>query len=574
MKRQTLVNGLLTFTAVSFLTGCVDDKYDLTDIDTTSRFTVNNLTVPVNLSEIKLENVISLDDNENISKITIDGRECYAIDKGGSIETPEFSINAVRVDKIDIASTFIPVNIAHNIPASPIEFPLVVDIPADLNRSSYNFEMNNVDDALVSFKNLKTVEDIDIKVELSLPSEFIGNENKISFKNIAIQLPWGLIVEKSDYSYSQESGLLVIDELPVESNGRAKISLKAKGIELGQKGDVINNHLDIKGQVGIVSGTIAMSLKNVDIPAGSYDITASYDVSGFEIASFSGKINYSMNNIEIAPISLSGLPDFLDSPDTEIKIANPQILLNINNPVNKYGLKGSGVINLTSNFKGGVTESHQSDTFEIEESNSKIAFCTAEEGYNFVAFKGLGNILTSDKTGGLPESISVNIQDIIFAGSVTDFPLGNLGKADGTYDFNAPLGFVDGSQVIYETVVDGWSSDDLDDVNIKKIHLKALCSTNLPVGIKLHIQPIDKNGNIIPVKEESSHFSVDAKADKTPINLEIESVGGTIHGFDGIKFHAVVSQDNPQNTEALGPNLTIKLDDIRVTVDGYYETEL
>ena len=47
MNRQFLVNGLLSITAVSMMTGCVDDKYDLNDIDTTSRFTVDNLTVPI-----------------------------------------------------------------------------------------------------------------------------------------------------------------------------------------------------------------------------------------------------------------------------------------------------------------------------------------------------------------------------------------------------------------------------------------------------------------------------------------------------------------------------------------------
>ncbi len=574
MKRQTLVIGVMSLTAVSMFTSCVDDKYDLTDIDTTSRFTVDDLTVPINVSEIKLENVISLDDNENISKIEFDGKECYAISKGGSIETDEFTIDGVKVNKLDIDPTLIPINIAQNIPSLPVEFPLELDIPTNLNRPAYKFEMNNVDDALKSLTKILTVNDIEIKVVLSLPSELIGNDNTISFKNIQLQLPWGLILDENKYAYSQDSGLLEIEELPVESNGTATISLKAKGLDLGDKGNVINHYLAISGNVGVISGKIDMILKNIAVPAGNYNITASYEVSGFELASFSGNIEYKMDQIDIAPISLKDLPDFLDSPDTELIIANPQILIGINNPVGNYGLKGTGVISLTSNFKGGFKKPSLSDPFVIEGNHSNIAFCTSKNGYEYVQFDGLRTILTSgDKNvGGLPESISVNIHDIVFAGNVKDFPLGNIGKADGTYEFTAPLGFGENSKVIYETSVDGWSSDDLDDVNITKIHVKANCTTNLPVGVYLTLQPIDKKGNVIAVKEESS-LSIDPKCNKAPIAISLEGANGPIHGFDGIKFKATVSQNSPQNTEALGPDLLIKLDDIRVTVDGYYETD-
>ncbi len=566
INRQTLIKGVLSLATVSLATACVDDKYDLTDIDTTSRFTVDNLTVPVNVSEIKLENVISLDDNENISKIEIAGQEAYAISKGGSIETSEFSINGVHVNSLDIQPSHISVNMP-SVPGFVVE-----DLPLDLPETplqKYEFKMENVDPALKVLNDIKTLNPIDVKVVLSVPQDLVNGECKVSFRNLVIQLPWGLMTDAE--GYNNKTGVINIAELPVEPDGTAVINLVADGLALEDKGTVENGELGISGNVGVISGQIVMTLKNVTIPA-NVNIDANYFVSSFNLASFSGIINYQMNGIDIAPISLSGLPDFLDSPDTEIIIADPQILISINNPVGKYGLKGKGVINLTSNFKGGVSDSHPSETFTMEGEHSNLAFCTAKEGYVLVPFDELREILTSNQVGGLPESISVNIQNIVFAGDVEDFPLGNIGKADGTYDFIAPLGFGAGSKVIYETSVDGWGSDDLDDVNISKIHLKASCSTNLPVGVHLSIYPIDKNGNVIPTKEESS-LSVEPNSDKTPVTLSLEGANGPIHGFDGVKFKAIVSQDTANNTEALGPDLFIKLDDIRVTVDGYYETD-
>ncbi len=188
-------------------------------------------------------------------------------------------------------------------------------------------------------------------------------------------------------------------------------------------------------------------------------------------------------------------------------------------------------------------------------------------------FDALRDVLANGNSG-LPKNIEVKIDDINFAGDVTDFPLGDLGTAEGSYEFNAPLGFGKDSVVIYETTEGDWGSDDLEKVNIKVINLSAECTTNLPVGIKLSIVPVDRNGNVIEVNEDNAGFEVPAYADKSPVTLKIAAKnGGTISGFDGVKFRAIVDQRSENNTEALGPDQQIKLDNIRVTVDGYYETD-
>lgn len=565
MKRQILVNGLLSITAVSLMTCCVDDKYDLSDIDTTSRFTVNNLTVPVNLSEIKLENVINLDDNENIS--TIDGE--YAISKGGEIAPTAFNINKVHVNVPSVD----PTNLSVAIPGGTGLLVAELDIPAislpASGKAGYEFRMDNVDKALLQLKDVKTEQPLKVEVVLSVPESLAGGENSISFRNLQVQLPWGL--QGTASGYDQTTGVLSIDELPVDSEGKARIEIEATGLALNEKGYVVDGKLDITGEVGIIGGEIKMYVKNTVLPS-SIDIRADYSVSSFDIASFSGSINYEMDNINIDPISLSGLPDFLDNPETNIIIANPQILVNFRNPVGGYGLVGSGMISLTSVFKNGQQVEHHSDVFTLNGEITDLAFCTQKEGYTYVAFDGLRNVL-ADGNLGLPESIQVNINDIRFAGDVTDFPLGDLGNAAGAYEFNAPLGFGYGSMVVYETTEDGWGSDDLDKVNIKNINLKATCSTNIPVSISLTVVPVDKNGNEIAVDENAGNFEVPANAQNKPVELVIKARNnGTINDFDGVRFKAIVKQDS-DNTEALGPDLFIKLDNLSVTVDGYYETD-
>ncbi|MDE5813300.1 MAG: hypothetical protein K2H72_03350, partial [Muribaculaceae bacterium] len=486
---------------------------------------------------------------------------------------------SVRVEAPVINST----NVSVNIPgALNVTIPTLTvnDVKIDgTDMADYVFKMQNVDKALVALKDIKTKNDIEIKVVLSVPASLASGDNSISFSDLQLQLPWGLMIaESNQYTYTRATGLLEVPVLPVGSDGKATLLIKAAGLELGDKGTVENGILDISGQVGVKSGKFNISVQNTVVPS-NLDIRTDYQVSSFEIASFSGTIDYNMDNIEIDPISLNDLPDFLGSPQTNLVIANPQILVDFVNPVGKYGLVGKGAISLTSEFKNGAVN-YESETFTLEGEKTKLAFCTPEKGYTPVKFDGLRNVLTNvTDPSGLPSAIKVNIHDISFSGDVTDFPLGNLGNAEGSYEFNAPLGFGNGSKVVYESTESGWASDDLDKVNITHVSLKANCSTNLPVSVKLEVFPIDKNGNLIEIDENSGNFYVPAK----PKNEEVSQIkevsliisaknGTTIKDFDGVKFVATVEQSS-DNTEAIGPDLFIKLDKLSVTVAGYYDTD-
>lgn len=585
MKRQTLVNGLLILTAVPFMTGCLDEKYDLSDIDTTSRFTVENLTVPVNLSEIKLENVINLDGNDNITEENGE----YVIKKEGSISPTEFNIEGVHVNDPEISPTSLQVGLGGLTVTPGTYISANTDLgPINMGSSDlveYTFEMHNVDESLELLDNIKT-SPIELKVILTISKELAVGNNRFSYENLELLLPWGMTGVKGVSGYDKNTGKVIISELPVGPNGQVVIPITADGLELNEKGEIKNRELSISGELGVLGGRIRLSVQDITLPT-SFEIAVNYELTGFDIESFSGNINYKMEDINIDPISLSDLPDFLDNSQTNIFIANPEISVDIKNPVAKYGLAGEGKLKLTSTFKNGESISRSSDVFKLEDPD-KDGICRLILAPNVIegqpdtyAFPDLGYVLTYDEKDpaavslgwGLPKSISVGIEGLIFKGYVDNFPLSNIGSASGDYSFKAPLGFGHGSSVFYETTVGDWGSEDLEKVNIKTIDLTAICSTDLPVGIKLSVVPIDKEGNVIAVNEDNMEFEVPAYADKKTVTLRIEAKnGGTISGFDGVKFKATIEQKS-NNTEALGPNLTIKLDDIRVTVDGYYETD-
>ncbi|MDE7096587.1 MAG: hypothetical protein K2O47_03750, partial [Muribaculaceae bacterium] len=443
---MTLAKGILSIAAVSVMTGCVDDKYDLTDIDTTSQFKVNNLTVPVELSKIKLQNVINIDDDDEtikkdtINKGTDDEKVIYSIQKSGNIDPTEFSLGEVKVAALQINPTNIPIDVhVPELPSLPnIPIPDLPDIDIDLpktDKQSYEFKMENVNSALEVLTKVTTEAPIDIQVDLRVPEELLGDGVEISFKDIVLQLPTDLITDMA--GYSKETGKLKISELPVV-NGKATLNMHATGLDLGNKGKVENGTLGISGQVGVESGKISIKLKSLSITSGNYNITAEYHVSGFELKNFSGKINYDMDDIKINPISLNDLPDFLNNDKTNIIIDNPVVLITINNPVGQYGLKGTGAINLTSKFSNGSVP--HTGHFTLEGSENKLALCSDSveynppTGYTKIVIPGLRRILTNSKgASGLPENIEVSVSDLNFAGNVNGLPLGNLGEAYGDY---------------------------------------------------------------------------------------------------------------------------------------------
>ena len=78
-KHNSLIIGLSL--ACIALPSCVDDKYDLSDVDTTVRVDVNKLTLPIKLDEIKLESILKESDRVKI----IDG--AYTVIEGGNFES-------------------------------------------------------------------------------------------------------------------------------------------------------------------------------------------------------------------------------------------------------------------------------------------------------------------------------------------------------------------------------------------------------------------------------------------------------------------------------------------------------
>lgn len=78
------------------LTSCIDDNYDLSDVDTTSRINVNDLVLPVNIDPIRLGDVIEIDDESRIQVVNLNDKEFYALVQNGSFVSDPIEIDGVK----------------------------------------------------------------------------------------------------------------------------------------------------------------------------------------------------------------------------------------------------------------------------------------------------------------------------------------------------------------------------------------------------------------------------------------------------------------------------------------------
>jgi hypothetical protein len=132
----------------------------------------------------------------------------------------------------------------------------------------------------------------------------------------------------------------------------------------------------------------------------------------------------------------------------------------------------------------------------------------------------------------------------------------------------APLALTEDATIIYSDREDGWNDDTVDALTITKLTITAKASNQTPVGVELYAWPVDVNGNRIKDVEVKSNYLAPG-ADAEDITIELT---GTVQHFDGVIYEARVKGSN--SGQALSPQQTIKLSNIRVKVSGYYEDEL
>ena len=569
--------------ALSF-SSCIDDDYDLSDIDTTAEFQVKDLVLPVNIDEIKLQSIIDLPEGGQI-KIVNDE---YVFVQDGEYESSDVSIPQVYLDAPQVPSVVTSVDLSQSgvMPQSlfPSDFELNYPIGEQLSQFSYN--TSSVSDFIVDMEKIGA--DFNIKIMFSIKG-IDDIVDSYMLRNFKLQIVPGLDLSLEEGSYDAKTGILSLND-GKHYGPSLEFNIKISGVDINGAGidyDHNSHSIVFDGKVGIYSGEIVIvadDLKEgvniLNIPK-TIELHTDFDFSRMLITTFTGRIKYQLDGLDIAPVSLSNIPDILSQEKTDITLVNPQIYLSLNNPVAKYNLSAQAGITITANRNNGQSTEHSLDngyfTIAGTPQNDMNVFClspqkpqTYYEGYESAVHVPYSSLATVLSGNGLPKSLTITLDDpIVPEQDVKDFALGqSLGIIKGSYMFYSPLELAPQSQIVYRSTEDGWNDEDVDAITIKVLELSALITNELPLDIKITGYPVDVNGNKIN-NVDIEGVDVVAGAVDAPLTIRIT---GEITHLDGIAFEAVATQG--QEAKALKPSEVIHLKNLRAKVSGNYIKEL
>ncbi|MBQ9073110.1 MAG: hypothetical protein IJY30_01400 [Muribaculaceae bacterium] len=575
-----------TLLAVVFsLSACIDDDYDLSDIDTTAEFQVKDLVLPVNIDEIYLDNIIDVTEGSQI-KILNDE---YVFVQDGEYESGEISIPQVYFDAPAVAPVNTTVALTGNVDINPMDIaPAAMELhyPIGEQISPFSYKATSVSDFIVDMKRIGT--DFTVKIEFSID----GLDNIVDsyiLRNFKLQIAKGLTLASNEGVYDAETGILSLSDGTHYGNSLA-FEMKISAVDISDAGidyDHEKHSIVFDGNVGIYSGEVVVTDANlkegvslINLPE-SIGLHSKFDFSRMLITSFTGRIKYSFDGLDIAPVNLTNIPDVLSQNMTDIVLANPQIYLELNNPVAKYNLSAQAGLSITPYRDGVASEAHSLDngylTIAGSAANDINTFCLSPavpdvyyagyENAEHVPYSSLATVLAGD---GLPQSLAITLDDpVVPEQDVVAFELGqSLGTIKGKYSFFSALELATGSKIVYSSTEDGWNDEDIDAITIKVLELNALITNQLPLDITIKGYPVDVNGNKIN-NVEIEGVDVKAGAVDAPLNIKIT---GEITHLDGIVFEAVATQSVAD--KALKPQEVIHLKNIRAKVSGNYIKEL
>lgn len=578
---------------VMMCSSCFNKDYDLSDIDTNVRIPVNDLVVPLNVSAITLESVLDLDDDDPDERIKkVNG--VYAVVEEGDFTSSNVNINPVRVARFkDVtSSTMIPVTNKYADRTIPDKEVVVTDyiktdrrlLTCDVTSEpvELTFEAKGVDDAIQTIDAIETEPfEVNVSVMFHELNEFVKSYD---LEELVVHLPKGLDLEFDLGKYDPETGDVTFYEKLVLDEGSAmNFTFLVKGVDVKAAGATLKNHVFSFNTVCVATGKLSVYRHNLmevinakkllDVEGIGYTLTASM-ANDMVVKSFSGNVQYEVDDMNIDAVNLDNLPDFLLQDGTSIGIENPQLYLSITNPI-QQGVRLNAELELEptpANADG------KTFTSEIVADAAENVFCYAPqkpasfypgwESAEYKEFANLGEILKSKDSKGerLPSSIDIKVSAGVDQ-FLDHFNLGNYGKVHGSYMFFAPLQMTEGSYLAYADTINGWSDKDLDKLTVTSLDVTAKVSSDLPADAKCDIYPIDANGNKL---EGVTVEGTDIPANASDHDFHAV-VRGTIKKIDGIILKAHVTA---HDGEPLSPTMTVTLKDTKVKVSGYYDDEL
>ena len=586
MKKKHLKLGSCALMAsLLTLSSCVDNDYDLTkDIDLTIEVGGSEFAIPGGETEpIKLSKILDIEED---GVVKIDNEGNYYLLQEGSESNTDISVNGFQVEAPDIT----PIRPELNFTIPSLTGLPATDISAPLPIESTNFELKgeNLPTDITSLSSIDM--DMEAVIHFSIPAGIIS---KLTLKTVELSFPKFInsprltngVLHMTGEEATAANGLTIT--IPVDGincNNQEGVTF-IKGDEYSQL--LMKGTISLEGEVSINTGDVQQGVEgpvsiNLTVEITLQDKQSKQPI--ISIKSVTGVVQPKID-INIDPVMLSGLPDFLDDEKVKLSVRNPMVffMAKNNTPV---AANVNGTIKSFINKEGGGREA----VGDSENNPVKFAFkLEKEKEQEFClspfdpAKEGVTHVIVTD----LPRLID-RIPDIfefeVNADATTDETTVELGRTYNiTTDYDVNVPFVFGKNIttiVYKDSVDGWY-DDLKDYEIQQVNATATAFNTIPLGLNLTAKAltVDNQGKAEELKGVTITVIVDGKKDGTikagknntaaesTLVIEIkETTSGAVKRLDGLAFEIVAASAEDAEGQQLNENQTLQLKNVRLKV--------
>ena len=560
------------------LAGCsTDDSIDVGEVDTTIGVKLNNFTVPLGQAEkITLGDVLDLKDDDCISTTANGDYEFFKQGDAADPAHPQVDIINVSEKTSKDEDPFIgPSEKPAGFDLLPVGTTLTGtagSISKALN--TFNYSAAKPDDVL----DLTTAEvEGEATIIVNFNTHLQGFIDK--FTSFDIEFPAYMTLEEPTQG-TLVGNKLKFGEVATNSTIYSKVklkSLKFQEIDAANKLVIQNGNITMLGDVKVDVTYPDLVKKNSSSDITKMQINGITSITTVKITSATGKFDPKIDLDDIGDIKIDSkdVPDFLDDPQVNITLTDPQITLNINSDVDLDAIVDG---TLTSTFNNGTTSEVKISNIEIpRKKNSKILICRQpknEPYQDYTAVYVVNNL--SDLMTKIPEKVTFKANARVDKTKAGTIKLGTPYTISTSYSFKAPLSLEAGSTIVYDDKTDGFYEDiDENDIDLRgeaELVITGKVTNNSPLELTLAPTAIDVNGNALKgIKLVSANTIKSNLTDKTPSDLKITltkdaNVNLKDVKFDGIKFKATaVSKDA---TTLNKDNHYININDLKISVNS------
>lgn len=525
--------------ASCLLSACVDDKYDVNDMDMTIGSTSDLALPSLSTDSILLKNIMDLGEDD-IIKVK-DGE--FRLVTSGQANMTETEVNEITISKPDIEA--VHTNVQLNTNGNPARYRAVAGVPDETfaytitEQNKAFFEVNEtsnvISEDLVDVDAVAFKEGIVLKSTLNLTFSNGGDFiKKIHLQNLSLSTPKDLSFEKAELTYTQNGqsrtnqvsisdGLVSIsgeNDVVVDAGKPVYLALTLDMAEVNGNGiSFVNKKIEINSLFKF-NGTFAIKSEEFEnlsaaqlqqIQDNGIASVIPQEVAFDIVSAFSDNISVVRVDAiaqkavsEPEPIVLDNMPNFLKDESVKIVLNNPPFIIEWNNPFPAGSVVNPDAAAVKNNLtiesvKGDEVIARKLATLSGIPSGKSIlvladAPATAEVPARYASYNRINVVVENlnELLMTIPDKICINFAPVTIA--LKDLVPGQY-NTQVDYCVDTPLEFLDGSKLIYEDVEDVEDDmDDASDFDAKAIEIQANVVTNLPMDLTLSVDALDRNG--------------------------------------------------------------------------------